>query len=419
MTIKPVRIPNQFALSAFWFAWEVHWAALLGAAMQAQVARFIEPTAIGVATAILSGAGAFFSIAAQFGAGRASDGAGRRIPFIVAGTLLDVAALFGFALAPSFSTAVLAFVAVQISLNVAGGPYQALIPDKIPRSRQGGASAIMALYRLAGNAVGLLLAKMLVVQPGPGVAESTLTHGLVSLAVALSVVLLVALAITVLGVPDGRIANVPDAAAVEDWTQRASFAWLIVSRSLVSMGLYLIVPFFAVFLRFALHVQQYLQMNLTLLLSIVGFSLIGTLPAGFLADRVSKKTYMFVSLALLAIGAFLLAHTASVERIGVLAAVLGIGWGGYYAVDWALACNLLPPGRAGALMAIWNIGASGPQVLSPLIGGVIADRIGVSSGYLGDGYRVLFELVAVYVGLGALALAFVREPRGGKAAERS
>ena len=419
MASKPIRIPNQFALSVFWFAWEVHWAALLGAAMQAQVARFIAPGAIGIATAILSGAGAFFSIAAQFGAGRASDAAGRRIPFIVVGTLLDVAALFGFALAPSFSTAVLAFVAVQIALNVAGGPYQALIPDKIPQGRQGGASAVMALYRLAGNAVGLLLAKALVVQPGPTVPESTLTHGLVSLAIALSAVLLVALAITITGVPDARSASVSHAAVPEDWPQRASFAWLIVSRSLVSMGLYLIVPYFAAFLRFALHVQAYLQTNLMLLLAIVGFSLVGTLPAFFLADRVPKKTYMFVSLGLLAVGAVLLANAPSVERVGMLAAVLGIGWGGYYAVDWALACNLLPSGRAGALMAIWNIGASGPQVLSPLIGGVIADRIGAASGDLGAGYRVLFELVAVYVGLGALALSFVREPRGGKAAERS
>lgn len=418
---KPIRIPNQFALSVFWFAWEVHWAALLGAAMQAQVARFIAPGAIGTATAILSGAGAFFSIAAQFGAGRASDAAGRRIPFIIVGTLLDVAALFGFALAPSFSTAVLSFVAVQISLNIAGGPYQALIPDKIPRSRHGGASAIMALYRLAGNAVGLLLAKQVIVQPGPGVAESTLTHGLLSLAIALSAILLVALAVTIAGVPDGRtVTSEQDTiAAAQAWPERASFAWLILSRSLVSMGLYLIVPFFAFFLRFALHVQAYLQTNLMLLLAIVGFSLVGTLPAFFLADRVPKKAYMFISLSLLAVGSLLLANTPNVERLGWLAATLGIGWGGYYAVDWALACNLLPKGRAGALMAIWNIGASGPQVLSPLIGGVIADRIGAAAGDPGAGYRVLFELVSVYVGLGALALAFVREPRGGKAAERS
>src|SRR5579864_5732834 len=202
MRASAVRMPNQFALSLFWFAWEVHWAALLGAAMQSQVARFVAPGATGTATAILSGAGAFFSIASQFGAGRASDRTRRRIPFVVIGTLLDVAALFGFAAAPSFSTVVAAFVAVQISLNIAGGPYQALIPDKVPRSRQGSASAIMGLYRLAGNAAGLLLAKKTVVQPGPGVSEAAIAHGLLMLAVMLSAVLLVALVVTVLGVRD-------------------------------------------------------------------------------------------------------------------------------------------------------------------------------------------------------------------------
>src|SRR5579863_4674670 len=106
MSAAAPRAPNQFALSAFWLAWEVHWAALLGAAMQAQTARFIAPGQIGTATAILSGAGAACSIAAQYLAGRASDAARRRIPFIVAGTLLDVAALFGFALAPSFAPVV-------------------------------------------------------------------------------------------------------------------------------------------------------------------------------------------------------------------------------------------------------------------------------------------------------------------------
>src|SRR5579863_1406330 len=403
MSAAAPRAPNQFALSAFWLAWEVHWAALLGAAMQAQVARFIAPGAIGTATAIFSGAGAFFSIAAQYVAGRASDKSHRRIPFVVAGTLLDVAALFGFALAPSFVSVVFAFAAVQISLNVAGGPYQALIPDMVPRARQGGASAVMALYRLAGNAIGLLIAKRVVVQPGPDVASATMTHGLLMLAAALSVVLLAALAVTVFGVRDERPA--PDAATPSQrWNARASFAWLIASRSLVSMGLYLIVPFFAFFLRFALHVSGYLQMNLDLLLSIVGFSLVGTVPAYLLGDRVSKKSIMFVALALLAGGAFVLAQLPTTHGLRLLAAVLGIGWGAYYAVDWALACNLLPAGRAGALMAIWNIGASGPQVLSPVIGGLLVDRIGAAIGDPGAGYRVLFMLVAGYVIAGAGAL---------------
>lgn len=413
MSAVPRRAPSQFALSAFWFAWEVHWAALLGAAMQAQVARFIAPGAIGTATAVLSGAGAFFSIAAQYAAGRASDKLRRRIPFVVAGTLCDVVALFGFALAPSFVSVVFAFVAVQVSLNVAGGPYQALIPDKVPRTRQGGASAVMALFRLAGNAIGLLIAKRVVVQPGADVASATITHGLLMLAAALSAVLLAALAVTAFGVRD-EPPGADVAPQAQRWNARTSFAWLIASRSLVSMGLYLIVPFFAFFLRFALHVSAYLQMNLDVLLSIVGFSLIGTIPAYLLGDRVSKKTIMFVSLALLAAGALVLARLPSTHGIQLLAAVLGIGWGAYYAVDWALACNLLPAGRAGALMAIWNIGASGPQVLSPVIGGLLVDRIGAVVGDPGAGYRVLFTLVAGYVIAGAGALAMVNEPRRGK-----
>jgi MFS family permease len=96
-----------------------------------------------------------------------------------------------------------------------------------------------------------------------------------------------------------------------------------------------------------------------------------------------------------------------------LAIVLGLGWGAYYSVDWALACMLLPPGRAGALMAIWNIGASAPQVAVQLLGGPLVDRAGAITHDLGFGYRLLFGLVAVFVILGAAGLAFVREPRAG------
>ncbi|HEY7994248.1 MAG: MFS transporter [Candidatus Eremiobacterales bacterium] len=408
------RLGDQAVLSAFWFAWEVHWAALLGAAMQAQTARFVAPGAIGTATAILSGAGAACSIVAQYLAGRASDAARRRIPFIVAGTLLDVVALFGFALAPSFVSVVFAVFAVQVSLNIAGGPYQALIPDKVPRARQGGASAVMAFYRLAGNAVGLLAAKRLVVQPDPAVPAATVTHGLVMLAIVLSVVLLGALAVTLIGVRDEPAPKADELATKQpaDWPERASFVWLVVSRSLVSMGLYLILPFFAFFLRFALHVQSYLQMSLGVLLAMVGFSIIGTVPAYLLADRVSKKAVMFGALFVLAAGAAVLSQLSNTQYVIAVAIALGIGWGAYYAVDWALACNLLPVGRAGALMAIWNIGASGPQVLSPAIGGVLVDKIGAAANDPGAGYRLVFELLAVYVILGAVALGFVREPRG-------
>jgi MFS family permease len=274
----------------------------------------------------------------------------------------------------------------------------------------------MALYRLAGNAVGLIAAKKLVVQPGPLVPQAQVTHSLLLLAAVIAAVLIAALIVTLAGVRETAAAPAEHVAAGQPWQHRAGFGWLIGSRALVSMGLYLILPFFAFYLRFALHVVAWLQTSLSLLLTMIVWSLVGTLPAGFLGDRVPKKTIMYAALALLGGGAIVLSQVRSDSALWLLAAVLGIGWGAYYSVDWSLACNLLPEGRAGALMAIWNIGASGPQVLSPLVGGLVADRIGAAAHDLGAGYRALFTFVGGYVIAGAIALAFVREPRGGKAA---
>jgi len=412
------RQVNFFALSAYWFAWEVHWAALLGAALQGQIARFVPAEFIGSASALLGAAGALFSIISQYGFGKLSDRSGRRMPFIVAGTLCDIAALFAFAFAPSFALVLIAFVGVQLALNAACGPYQALMPDHVAMSSRGKASAVMGLFRLSGTAVGLLLAKLFVHQPGPGVSAGTFTAGLVHLAEAVAAVLIVALIVTLVGVPESKAPQ--PARAQRDfgaWPARASFAWLIVSRALVNMGLYLILPFLAFHLRFVHHVGQYIARSLDMLLIMIVCALLGTVPAGIAGDRLSKKRILFVAMFGLALGALSLSFNRSANALTWSAIVLGLGWGAYYSVDWALACNLLPPGRAGALMAIWNIGASAPQVAAPIIGGLLIDRAGAWSGDLAVGYRLLFALVAVFVVLGAAALVRVAEPREGLATQ--
>jgi MFS family permease len=416
---QPNEKPNLFALSFFWFAWELLWGALLGATLQAQIARFMPTTHFGRASAVLGGVGALLAIVSQYGAGRTSDVLRRRMPFIVIGTLLGVVALFGFALAPSFGAVVIAYGAVQIALNIAGGPYQALIPDRVAKTGQGRASAFMGFMRLSGTAAGLLLAKLVVVQPGPHVTPEVYTSGLLRLACVVSAVLLAALVVTALGVPERPGDVAPPEPVLADWPYRTSFWWLIISRGFVSAGLYLILPFLGFYLLFAMHVRQYQAMSLTLLLTMVGCSLLGTVAAGVLGDRVSKKSIIYIALILTAAGALSLTFLRTLAPIGLLAVLLGIGWGAYYAVDWALACNLLPEGRAGALMAIWNLGATAPQVAAPIIGGLLIDHVGLATGDPGAGYRLVFALLAFFVTCGAAALAFVREPRAGLIAQTS
>jgi len=404
---------NQFALSLYWFAIELHWAGMLGAALQAQIARFIPASAIGTAAAVLGGIGALLSIASQLGAGRASDVARRRIPFVVAGTLLDILALFAFAVSPSFTAVVVTFACVEIAFNIGAGPYQALIPDRIPRQTQGRASGVMGLYRFAGTAAGLLLARVLVKQPGPLVSQHAFTSSLVWFAAAISGVLVVALIVTLVGVRDRDVEVPAPQPLFAPWPMRGSFVALIVARAFASGGLYLILPFLAFYLRFALHVGAYLKTSLDLLLVMVVFSVAGTLAAGALGDRYSKKTIIYWSFGFLAIGALSLAGLSRVQPVWPLGILLGAAWGAYYSVDWALACNLLPIGRAGALMAVWNIGASGPQVAALVIGGLLVDRVGAATGNPGAGYRALFILITALIGAAAAALTFVREPRGG------
>lgn len=410
------RRPNQFVLSVYWFAIELHWAALLGAAMQAQIARFIAPNLIGTASAVLGGIGALLSIVSQLAAGRASDVARRRIPFLIVGTLCDVAALFAFALAPSFVAVVLSFAAIEIAFNIGAGPYQALIPDRIPFNRQGRASGVMGLYRFAGTACGLLLARLLVHQPGT-VSPHAFQTSLLSFAAVLAAIVIAALVVTLAGVRERSTDVPPPQPLFAPWRDRASFIALIVSRAFASGGLYLILPFLGFYLRFSLHVRNYLTTSLDLLLLMVACSLAGTVAAGALGDRVSKKSIMFASFAALAAGALVLSAITRLEVTWITGVVLGTFWGAYYSVDWALACNLLPAGRAGALMAVWNIGASGPQVAALVIGGLLVDRIGAATGDLGAGYRALFILIAVLIACAALALALVREPRAGMPAK--
>ncbi|MDQ6781669.1 MAG: MFS transporter [Candidatus Eremiobacteraeota bacterium] len=402
---------NLFSLSIFWFAWEVHWGALLGAALQGQIARFAPADAIGTASAILGGAGALFSIASQYGAGFFSDRTGRRMPFIIAGTLCDVAALFAFALAPTFELVLLAFVGVQLSLNAACGPYQALMPDRVELAARGKASAVMGLLRLSGTAGGLLLAKIFVHQPGPGMSSVMFTSGLLHLAEIVSAILVIALGITAAGMGEQPRGSRQRVVAIDmAWPLRSSFGWLIVSRSLVNLGLYSILPFLAFYLRFAQHVNAYIGRSLDLLLVMIACALVGTVPAGVAGDRMPKKSILYWALACLAVGALCLSLVRSAHPLLYIAVLLGLGWGAYYSVDWALACSLLPPGRAGALMAVWNIGASAPQVAAPVIGGLLIDRAGAWAGDLGLGYRVLFGCIALFVVLGAVSLLRVHEP---------
>ncbi len=159
------RNPNPFRLALFWLGIQAVWGALLGISLQSRTIELSGGNAV-IAYGRLATAGAAVAAVTQILVGFWSDArrakGSRRIEFYLVGAIGGSAAIAVFYDARTFLTLTVAFIALQATLNVAIGPYQAIIPDFIERTRTGAASSWMAALQSAGNAIGALAASLIV-----------------------------------------------------------------------------------------------------------------------------------------------------------------------------------------------------------------------------------------------------------------
>ena len=112
---------------------------------------------------------------------------GRRKPYIVFGSLLDVVFLLGIATGNSVLDARGLRAAASVSTNIARGPFQGYVPDLVAEPQVGMASGMVGLMQVVGNVTGFLLVSLSV---SLGVMELSLVAvALVELVTMASVVL--------------------------------------------------------------------------------------------------------------------------------------------------------------------------------------------------------------------------------------
>src|SRR2546425_9195133 len=190
MSIAPARSDmrrlsalEHFNLSFFWFATNVHWGAIIAVLVQSQVIVMVGKSLKGTAAGLAIGLGSVTAIVLPPLLGAWSDRIrtrlGRRRPFMLAGTALNIVALAGLASFPFLPTGplwgftgaywlyVAAYLAANLANNLATAPYTALLPDVVPKDQLGAASGWYGLMSTVGNAVGILLAGSLVNHEAP------------------------------------------------------------------------------------------------------------------------------------------------------------------------------------------------------------------------------------------------------------
>lgn len=150
--MKQMRWYDHLSINLFWLGLNIRNNAFGAIFLPYLVAQFVQPEIRNTALGEMRTAGLVIAMLVQPAMGLLSDRStsrfGRRRPFIFVGALLDVVFLVAFALATNFWMLLVAVLLIQFSSNISHGALQALIPDLVPESQRGMASAVKAIFEL-------------------------------------------------------------------------------------------------------------------------------------------------------------------------------------------------------------------------------------------------------------------------------
>jgi len=136
------------------------------------------------------------------------------------------------------------------------------------------------------------------------------------------------------------------------------------------------------------------------------------LAGGLISDRLGRKIFVYLSGAAQSLVAlvFVAFYPTQIPLVLGLGAVYGLGYGLYFAVDWALACDTLPDRSKSAKdMGLFHVAMTLPQTIAPAIGGLLLDYFNRISPDLG--YRAVFASAIVFFGLGTVFVSRIKSVR--------
>jgi MFS family permease len=372
-----------------------------------------DPLEVGRILFLLSIPVAVISILIQPTVGSISDYTvsrwGRRKPYIVIGSLLDLVFLTGIALSSSILMLGAFAALLAVSTNIARGPFQGYVPDLVPEKQVGLASAMVGLMQILGNVTGFVLVTVAVL------------GGQIELAIfAVAIVELITMAAVVLRVGEGqppkpRNGKSWSTIAREVWgtdvLKERSYVWLLTSRFFFLMGGAILVNLIITYLKqtHGLSEEASNSTNLVMLVTIVVANVLAIIPSARISDRIGRKPVIYASCVIGFIGIALAALAPAVPLAIVGGALFGASAGTFLAVDWALMTDIIPKASSGRYMGLSNVATTSSTVIAVATGGLLLDAVNLGFG-LGAGPRAAYLLGAVYYVIAALTLRPVVEP---------
>ena len=413
------------------------WSGLHVIVLPKRMEAMLGPASAGLGLGVVTLAGVITAVLVQPTVGAISDYAvtrwGRRKPFIVIGSILDIVFLWAVASADTYIALVVALVLLQFASNFAQGPFQGYVPDLVPARQVGQASGLMGVMIIFGGIVGVAIAGLGYLQLQPNMADAQVRSILFLPTIALGFVEAATMVVLALTVDEGRAA-VPREG--KSWTRIAlsawgldilherSYVWLLVSR-LCYLALPGVISAYAVFVlerSFGLPPELAAPYLIITGLIIAVSTAVATIPAARLSDRIGRKKVIYWSYGLAAVGVIGVSISPLLPLTLLSLVPLGISAGMFLVVDWALMTDIIPKARAGRYMGISNVATASAGPLGLAVAGVVlflVTRAGlpfegapdISSGLLGIAPRAAIASMLLLLAIAALTLRGVVETR--------
>ena len=341
--------------------------------------------------------------------GRWSDRArsrwGKRAPFLIGGVIGLSLALGLVVAATDLWLLIVAVICVSASSNTIQGPWQALVPDRVPVSQHGTMAGIKTLLEAMGVVVGVTLVGITVAQ-GNLWAAPLVVMGLLWL---------------ILGVTLSTLRQSPALTESPSWAKPQSlfallkvnishlppaFPWWMLNRFLFWVAAIAIRTFLLNYMEDVLNLSlaeaEALSSRISLLLGIGVILLV--LPAGAVADRIGRRPLLITAGLLAATGAVLFIFLRDLNLLFIAGGLIASGAGIFASASWALATDIVPKNEGALYLGLANA-ATVLGSISGRLGGPLIDGLNQLTHTTTMGYLVIFGLAALFfVGSSATVL---------------
>ena len=317
---------------------------------------------------------------------RCRAGLGTRMPVVYVGTAIGVAGQVVLLTADSGPATVTGWVLVQLGFNGPFAVLAALMADRVPEEQRGVVGSLFGVGQIVGVISGVVVAESVGGSATGYLVLAVLTPALLSAIVVAGRAPVASPAHATAGGDggagpgiDGRIGGAGPGigagvgslprVALADFRPTREYVWAWLLRFLMNLTNAILLVYLFFFLDSVVGAPD--PGNSVLMVTVITLvlSAVCAAIAGSLSDRLHRRREFAAAGALITAGGLLgLAATTTMPAVLAAAAVLGVGWGLFIAVDMAIITgSLATSGTAGTLLGVANIATSLPQVVAPAI----------------------------------------------------